>query len=248
MPTSEQTVEAPTEQVEKPGAARAPFFRANATTLALVLLALVLAGIIWSAVPHQHKITSVWLFLFQLTPFMAAAGAIAWLDVGWARRLNMHLYLVPAAFLAMFCFFVPRIFFYAGRDSDQLYYHMLTLVPLIILSLCLSYRLGGGTRNGTLRLGGALLLLQLSGLEDLAYIKVNPQTSPAFQHVPDVWTWAYHMSVFIGHAPTKYQAYTFIAIHVILALLVLFLPGRVVASLWRRRGGPVAAAVAPAES
>ncbi|GAB3966157.1 hypothetical protein GCM10029978_030650 [Actinoallomurus acanthiterrae] len=233
MPTSEQTADTSVEEVPV-RAARTSFVRANAVTIGLLLTALILAGIIWSAVPHQHKISSLWLFLFELTPFLAAAGAIAWLDVGWARRLRLHLVVVPAAFLAMFCFFVPRIFYYAGRDADQLYYHMLTLVPLIILSLCLSYRLGGGTRNGTLRLGGALLLLQLSGLEDLAYILVNPHTDPKWQHVPDVWTWAYHMSVFIGHAPTKDQAYAFITVHVVLALLVLFLPGRVVAALLRR--------------
>ncbi|MEV0400965.1 hypothetical protein [Actinoallomurus sp. NPDC050550] len=233
MPTSEQTADTSVEEVPV-RAARTSFVRANAVTIGLLLTALILAGIIWFAVPHQHKISSLWLFLFELTPFLAAAGAIAWLDVDWARRLRLHLVVIPAAFLAMFCFFVPRIFYYAGRDGDQLYYHMLTLVPLIILSLCLSYRLGGGTRTGTLRLGGALLLLQLSGLEDLAYILVNPHTDPKWQHVPDVWTWAYHMSVFIGHAPTKYQAYAFITVHVVLALLVLFLPGRAVAPLLRR--------------
>lgn len=235
MPTSERTAAtSPAEEAPAPPPP-ASFVRANAVTIGLALAALALAGIIWSVVPHQHKITSLWVFLFELTPFAAAAGAIAWVDVGWARRLRLHLILLPAAFLAMFCFFVPRIFYYAGRDGDQLYYHMLTLVPLIILSLCLAYRLGGGSRGGTLRLSGALLLFQLSGLEDLAYILVNPHTDPRWQHVPDVWSWAYHMSVFIGHAPAKNEAYAFIAVHVVLALLVLFLPARAVTALLRRR-------------
>ena len=212
-----------------------PFLRANAVTLGMAGAAAALAGVIWGLVPHQHKLTSIWLFLFQLTPFCCAAVGIAFLDTYWAQRLRLHLYALPAVFLVMFCFLVPRIFFYAGRDDDQLYFHMLTLVPLIILSLSLAYRLGGGTRSGSLRLSFALLLLQLSGLEDLAYIEVNPQTSPKFQHVPAVWDWAYHMSVIIGHAPTRDQAYAFIAIHVTLAALVLFLPARLVS---RRRPWP----------
>jgi hypothetical protein len=52
--------------------------------------------------------------------------------------------------------------------------------------------------------------------------------------MPEVWSWASHMTVFLGHPPTKYQAFAFIAIHVALAALVLFLPGRVIGTLWGR--------------
>jgi hypothetical protein len=54
-----------------------------------------------------------------------------------------------------------------------------------------------------------------------------------------VWTWAHHMTVFVGHPLTRNQAFAFIAVHVVLALLVLFLPAtalsRPLAWLTRRR-------------
>jgi hypothetical protein len=231
MPSTDAAAEPETAESE---AAEYPsLLRANAVCIGLFLTALGLAGLVWFTVPHQHHLASLWQFLFQLTPFAAAAGAIAWLDLEWARRLRLQLVLPPIAFLAMFCFFVPRIFYYAGRDDDKLYFHMLTLVPLIILTMALVFRLGGGSRAVTLRMSGALLLLQLSGLEDLAYIKVNPHKDPKWQHIPDVWTWADHITVFLRHAPSKEEAFAFIAVHVVLALLVLFLPGRAVRSAAR---------------
>ena len=97
----------------------------------------------------------------------------------------------------------------------------------MILSLALAYRLGGGEGSGVRRLAYAMLLLMLSGLEDLAFLTVNPHTDPRWTPIPEVWSWASHMTVFLGHPPTKYEAYGFIAAHVALAALVLFLPGRV---------------------
>jgi hypothetical protein len=121
---------------------------------------------------------------------------------------------------------------------------MLTAAPFVILALTLTFRLGGGRPATTARLAAAMLLLMLSGLEDLAFLLVNPHTDPRWTPIPEVWTWASHIEVFIGHPPTKYEAYAFITVHVLLAVAVLFLPGRVVSAPWRRlrRGpGPVAA-------
>jgi hypothetical protein len=105
----------------------------------------------------------------------------------------------------------------------------------MILALSLAYRLGGGSRETSLRLTFAMLLLQLSGLEDLAFLTVNPHTDPEWTPIPEKWTWADHMTVFLGHAASKYEAYAFITVHVVLALLVLFLPVRAVTALARRR-------------
>jgi len=56
-----------------------------------------------------------------------------------------------------------------------------------------------------------------------------------YASIPEVWTWASHITVFLGHPATKIEAFAFIGVHVILALLVLFLPGRVFAVTRRRR-------------
>lgn len=216
----------------------ASFTRDNVVTLIAGAVALALAAVVWFGLPHDREVSSAWLLLFKLTPFVAASIAVAWLDRTWARRLNLHLFALPACFLIFFCYFVPKLFFFAG-DGDTfgpMYYHMLTLVPFIILTMVLSYRLGGGSRGGVLRIAFALLLLQLSGLEDLAYITVNDHPADSkYASIPEVWDWASHMTVFIGHPPTKNQAFAFIAVHVVLALLVLFVPKRAVMAVLRRR-------------
>ncbi|HEY7489046.1 MAG TPA: hypothetical protein VH912_31700 [Streptosporangiaceae bacterium] len=217
-----------------------PFLRANAVTLVAAVIAAALAGIVWFGMPHEREIDSLPVFLFKLTPFAAASVAIAWLDLGWARRLRLPQVLIPISFLAMFCVFVPRIFYYRRDPGPEHYYTVLTLVPLIILALVLAYRLGGGSRSTALRLAAALLVLQLSGLEDLAYLTVNPHPDPWWSSLPPVWDWAYHIKVFLGHFPSKNEALAFIGVHVAIAVVILFLPGRVIRGVtahlrgWRR--------------
>jgi hypothetical protein len=196
---------------------------------AVALLAAGTAVWVWLALPHQRDIPSIWVLLVKLVPFVLATEAVALLDVERARRLGLARLAIPAVFLLFFCFFVPKIFFASGDATfEQLYYLMLTLTPFVILGLVLAYRLGGGAAATARRLSYALLLLMLSGLEDLAYILVNHHTDPAFQHIPAVWTWADHMTVFVGHPLTKAQAFVFIGVHVTLAALVLFLPARAI--------------------
>lgn len=223
------TVEA--TKPDQPSAAASP----NRMTASLLCFAaaLVLAAVIWFALPHEQQASSAAILLFKLTPFGFAVAAISLADVALLRRLRMDLIAIPAAFLLFFLYFVPRIFFYSGSDGDfeNLYYHMLTAVPVVILSLVLAFRLGGGAPGTTARLGSAMLLLMLSGLEDLAYLLVNPHTDPRWTPIPEVWTWASHMEVFLGHFPTKYEAFAFIAVHVVLALAVLFTPSRWVRAL-----------------
>jgi hypothetical protein len=212
----------------------------------LAALALAAAAWTWLALPHERELRSLWVLLAKLVPFVLATEAAAALDPAWARRLPLAKLAIPAAFLVYFCFFTPKIFFNSGDDTfDELYNLMLTLTPFLILALVLAYRLAGGGAGTVRRLAYAMLLLMLSGLEDLAYILVNPHTDPAWQEIPEVWTWAHHMTVFVGQPLTRNQAFAFIAVHVVAALLVLFLPAaavrRPLARLQRRRRAATAA-------
>jgi hypothetical protein len=228
---------------------RAPVGRGDAGPagfLVLAALALAAAAWTWLALPHERELRSLWVLLAKLVPFVLATEAIAAFQPAWLRRLPLARLAIPAAFLVYFCFFVPKIFFNSGDATfEQLYDLMLTLTPFLILALVLAYRLGGGAAATVRRLAYAMLLLMLSGLEDLAYILVNPHTDPAWQQIPEVWTWAHHMTVFVGHPLTRNQAFGFIAVHVVLALLVLFLPAtavrRPLARLGRRRSATRAA-------
>jgi len=202
----------------------------------LAVAAVAGAVVVWLALPREREVGSVWELLAKLVPFVLATEAIARLDGDLARRRWLARLALPAAFLVFFCWFVPKIFYY-NEQFDRLYYYVLTLTPFVVLSLALAYRLGGGTSGEVRRVAYASLLLMLSGLEDLAFLILSPHTDPRFWPIPEVWTWASHMTVFLGHPPTKAEAFAFITVHVALAGLVLLLPGRAVAWLLRRGRG-----------
>ena len=194
----------------------------NSLALAFLGLTLLLTGIIWLVLPHDREVKSLGILLFKLLPFVSGTLTICYLDIETFKRFRLHYIIIPSCFLTFFCIFVPQIFSNSD-DFPSLYYIILTLTPFIILSLITAFRLGGGSRESTLRLSFAMLLFMLSGLEDLSFLLMNPQWAQT-----PVWKWASHMTVFLGHPPTRYEAYAFITVHVILALLVLFLPSKVI--------------------
>lgn len=194
---------------------------------------LVSAALVWSLLPQQQELSSVWVLLAKLVPVVFAAEAIAVLDVDLFRRRNLGMVVIPVVFLVFLCYFAPKIFFLSSWGTfDQLYFLVITMLPYTVLALVLCYRLGGGSPGRCRRLCYGLLLLMLSGLEDLAFLTVNDHTDPRFTTIPDHWTWASHINVFFGGPVSEHQAYVFIAVHVVLASAVLFLPGRL---LKRRR-------------
>ena len=210
------------------------FLRTNRVSLIAGGIAAALAVFVYFGMPHSRDLTSLWVLLFKLTPYVAAVVAIAYLDQGWSRRLRLELIAPPLCFLVFFAYFVPKIFFYSDKDFTKLYYNTLIMVPFIILSLLLAMRLGGGSTATVARLGAAMILLQLSGIEDLAFLLVNDLSGTPLATIPDVWTWADHIAVRIGHHPTKYEAYAFITVHIVLAILALALPARFFRALGRR--------------
>jgi hypothetical protein len=183
-----------------------------------------------------RRVESLTEFLLKLVPFFLATEAIARLDLDHRTRSIVARIGLVVTFLGFWAYFVPKIFFYAGvgEDFDQLYVTIFVLTPYVILGLVAACRLGGAAAGLVRRLSWSMLLLMVSGIEDLAFLTVNQHTDPRFTSVPDRWTWATHMRVRLGHYPTKYEAYVFIAVHVVAALVVLFAP---VPTAWRRRLG-----------
>jgi hypothetical protein len=203
--------------------------REHRSFIILTIAAFVAAAGVWFGLPHSREIQNLGELLLKLVPFVLAVEAIAHMRLSDRVRRALALAAVPVCFLVYFTNFVPRIFFENGQGRS-VYFLLLTVTPFIILSLVLAYRLGGGSGGMARRLGYAMILLQLSGLEDLAYLTVNPHTDPEWTSIPAVWEWADHMTVFVGRPLTKNEAFVFIAIHVVLALLILTLPDR----FWRR--------------
>jgi hypothetical protein len=223
--------------VDPPAGGPQPFLRANRVTLIAGLSAVALAAAVYYTSPQEHGLDSLWQLLFHLLPFAAATIAIGHLDQDWSRRLRLPLILPPLCFLVFFCYFVSHVFYYFAQNDfhtyfGNLYYTQLMLVPYIILVMILCVRLGGGRTATVIRLGVAMVLLQLSGIEDLSFRVILYLREG--QPIPEVWEWADHMAVRLGGHPTKTQAYVFIAVHVLLAGLVLFLPGRLVTAVRHR--------------
>jgi hypothetical protein len=208
----------------------------------LAAAALAAAAGVWFGMPHEKHIPNLGVLLVKLVPFVLAVEAIARLRLSQRARRRVALAAIPVSFLVYFGYFVPRVFFESG-NGNSIYYLLLTLTPFLILALVLAYRLGGGAPGMSRRLGYAMLLLQLSGVEDLAYLTVNNHTDPEWTPIPQVWTWADHMTVFVGRPLMKNEAFVFIAVHVFIAVLVLALPDRFWRRLVPRR--PVAAAEEP---
>jgi hypothetical protein len=199
--------------------------RANRTAVMLLGGAAALTLAILIVAPPQREVTSLWAFLIKLVPFVLAAEGIARLDLDARWRSIVARIAVPASFVVFFCYFIPKIFFYLD-DFPEVYVRVLALTPFVILSLVMAFRLGGGSAELVRRLAYSLLLLMVSGLEDLAFLTVNNHTDPEWSSIPDRWTWASHMKVRLGHYPTKYEAFAFIALHVVAAAVVLFWPAR----------------------
>jgi hypothetical protein len=206
--------------------------RQHLLSLALSAAAAVSAALVWLLTPHEQQLDSVWVLLAKLVPFVLATEAIAVLDVDLVRRLRLGLIVPAAAFAVFLGYFAPRIFFLASWGTfSELYFLVITMLPYTILALVLCYRLGGGVAAHCRRLAYGALLLMLSGLEDLAFLTINPHTDARFTSIPERWDWASHINVFFGRSVTKEEAYAFIAVHVVLALLALFLPGRALRGL-----------------
>jgi len=191
-----------------------------------VFLVLTVAATLFAflALPSERSVSSLGVMLGKILPVALAALAIAFFDPGWIfpKRKEFLILIITLGFLVFFCLFIPRLFAYQGGEFTPYYIWTQMLVGYIILFVSLAFRVGGGSTGHTIRLSSALLLLMLSGIEDIAYLTVNRGVDPSLGEIPEVWTWASHIKVRIGHFPTKYEAYAFIAFHVVLAAFVIF--------------------------
>lgn len=193
----------------------------NTRSILFFAIAIGFAAVTLFVLPHDREVKNLGILLFKLLPFFFATFGIATLDYESLKKFRLDFLVIMAAFLVFFCFLVPKIIFHKD-DFAELYYILLIATPYIILCLTLTYRLGGGSTQSTIRISIAMLLLMLSGLEDLAYFTVNYK--PEFEQLPEVWDWVSHVTVFIGHPPTRNEIIWFAVVHVILAGAVLFVP------------------------
>jgi hypothetical protein len=190
-----------------------PQFRRALTLGGLTAIA---AAAVVLMTPSGHGLDNVWMFLAYLVPFILATETIASLRAEWFIRWRLAEITGVASFALVFCAFVPRMFDRViVEDFDGFYALMRALAPLLILAIALQHRLGGGHAGAVRRIAYASLLVMLSGIEDLLFWVWRGDP------VPDQWDWADHMTVLLGHVASRPEAYVFIGLHLMAALMVL---------------------------
>ncbi len=194
--------------------------RENSVAVVSFVIAVILAGIILFVLPQEREVRSLGIFLFKLLPFLFASLAIASVKRDVLQNKYFQYLLIIGSYLLFFTYLIPKIIFHRGA-FEELYNILLITAPYIILCFVLAYRLGGANGNQTFRLSIALLLIMVSGIEDLAYFTVNYDPTWVF---PERWEWVTHIAVRIGRAPTRNEIIVFAIVHFILAFGVLVLP------------------------
>jgi hypothetical protein len=110
----------------------------------------------------------------------------------------------------------------AGRTQFAAYYRFSIFVNAFVLLFGLfCFRLGGGNRAQSLKLGCAGILILLSGLNDLTMWAMYDWPGGTR---PVTFDWASHVSVVVGHVPTLPDMLAFVGVHLALALAIVCLP------------------------
>jgi hypothetical protein len=172
-------------------------------------------------VPSGQTLSSWWLLLAYLVPFVLATETIAHIDPTWFARWRLAELGGVATFAVFFCVFTPKMFARVlANDFAGFYSLMRVLTPLLILGIALAYRLGGGAGSSVRRIAYGSILVMLSGVEDLLFWVWRGSPIPAR------WDWADHITVVLGHVASRTEAYIFIGVHLAAAAAVLLAPPR----------------------
>jgi hypothetical protein len=190
---------------------------------------LAVTALIMLVLPPDRTLHGFGDFLLKVSPLFLAVLAIAGFPRGGRRSLGFlilgfvfYLGYVDSAFVIQVANLVEAA--QAGRGGEQFnaFYRFAIFVnAYTVLSAAFAYRLGGASTARVLKLGGAGLLLLVSGLNDLTMWAMYPW--PDGQR-PELFSWASHVSIFLGRPPTLTDMLVFLAIHLLLAGALLALP------------------------
>jgi hypothetical protein len=197
-------------------------YRKEIVALGFLLAALVLTGVVLTWGHDSLEIPNVWVFLLKLLPFACAAAFIALFPLD-RLKTPLKLLAVLGAFGVIFAFFIGKLIYYFLERPVWVEFYLLLqfMTPVIILSLALALRCGGMKTRDVAVFGATGIVFMVSGIEDLVSQIVRMVIVPGYA-MPATWDWARHMTVFIGHVPTQYEAYAFIAVHFALIALILY--------------------------
>jgi hypothetical protein len=180
-------------------------------------------AVIWLFLPHNSDIDSIWLMLFKISVFLLICLGIAFFPNHFRHRYL----LVCLPFLSFLGYVLPRISYLGFFGGEILTDEMMTgelytflyllLYPGIILTVCLAYRMGGGSPGNTLKIALNGVILIFSGFLDILWPLVNPVEIPAV--LP-----AQHIKIVLGHFATYEEAVWFALFHIPVLIAVNLLP------------------------
>ena len=192
---------------------------AGAAVTALIMLLL----------PPDRTLHGFGDFALKVSPLFLAVMTIALFPRGGSWSLGLvllgflfYLGYVDSAFVIQVGHLLDAALADQAKEQFNAFYRFAIFVnAYTVLSAVFAYRLGGASTARVLKLGGAGILLLISGLNDLTMWAMYPW--PDGQR-PTVFSWASHVSIFLSHAPTLPEMLLFMALHLLLVAALLALP------------------------
>jgi len=179
--------------------------------------------LVWFVMPHKAEIDTVFQLIGKLMIFFMLTLSIAF----FPNKFKQGYLLLLIVLLGFVCYIIPKISYYGYVGFPQLidniageFYTILYLIlyPGIILSVCFSYRLGGGTPGNCIKLSLSGVLFIFSGLLDIMWLLINPVALPA------VLEKAHHIEIILNHYPSFAETVVFALFHIPFLIIVLLLP------------------------
>jgi hypothetical protein len=210
---------------ESPNWVGALYRRRRWLWVAAAVPAVVTTLLIMVVLPPDQTLDNLGDWAFKLCPFLFAVLTVALFPrVRYGPALIVFAVFVYMSYLDTEL--VMRVQAFA-RSSDEdafqpVYQFELFVTTFIVLFALLAYRLGGGRTANVLKAGVASILVVVSGVNDLTFWALNDVWAAGSK--PTELKWASHMIVFLGGPPSVPAAVAFMAVHLVLAAIVVALP------------------------
>lgn len=183
--------------------------------LICLILGSVGALISWFAFPHDREQATLLQYLVHIVVFVIILAGISFFPN--QNRWAFLLLLIPIFVFNMFL--APKLTYFAERDQYESFYNLffVVLYPMMLCSICLAYRLGGGKPEISLKIGVIGVLVLFSGIMDFMWFILNGLDYRI--HATSIP----HIQVVIGHVPNLTEIIVFISIHMLLSIGLLFI-------------------------
>lgn len=216
-----------TAETVQDGWAGALYRRRNWLWLVPAIPAVLITLLVMVILPPDQTLDNLGDWLFKLSPFVFAVATVALFP-----RTKAGPALIVLGVFAYMSYLdtelVMRVQEFARNSATDdnafqpVYQFELFVTTFIVLFGLLAYRLGGGRTANVLKAGIASILVVISGVNDLTFWALNEVWAAGSK--PTELKWASHMIVFLGGPPSVPAAVAFMAVHLVLAGVVLALP------------------------